>query len=89
MEEKEIQKKVNGLGIAGFVIGLLSLWSGMWFCITPILGVILSAIGVSKKDKYSYSGLAIAGLVLSIISLVFWGIIWLFLGGIGIAASNY
>lgn len=77
----ENQGKINALGIAGFVVSLLSLWLGVYFCIASIIGVIFGGVGVSKsKECTSCNGLAIAGLVIGIISLVFWGMIWMFVG---------
>lgn len=64
----------NGLGTAGFVTGLL----GLIFCWVPVFGLILGVLGIvlggagmsyARKNRAS-SGLAIAGLVLGIISLV-------------------
>ena len=80
------KKPVNGLGIAGFVISLLSMWLGLYFCIASILGLVLSAIGYAKREKYSVNGLALAGLIISIITLVIWGIVWLAVGSVLIAA---
>lgn len=74
----EQPKKINGLGIAGFVVSLLSMCTGVYFCITSIVGLILSAVGAAKSKKCtSCNGLAIAGIVLGIISVVLWGIIWI------------
>jgi hypothetical protein len=64
----------NGLGVAGFVTGLL----GLIFCWVPalgitlaLLGVILGGVGISTgKKKGAPTGLAIAGLVLGIIALI-------------------
>lgn len=64
----------NGLGVAGFVTGLL----GLIFCWVPwmgillaIVGVILSGAGMSQGKKRGQStGLAIAGLVCGIIALI-------------------
>lgn len=67
----------NGLGIAGFVLGLI----GLIFSFIPligviawplvILGIIFSAIGISKAVKGAdRKGLSIAGLVLSVVGLV-------------------
>ncbi|MDE6373920.1 MAG: zinc-ribbon domain-containing protein [Clostridia bacterium] len=79
-------KGTNGLGIAGFVLGLLSLYLGVYFCITPIVGLVLSIIGVTKMKTFkSCNGLAIAGLVISIIATVIWGLVWLILGAAIIA----
>ena len=75
VEEKK--KPVNGLGIAGFVISILSLWLGMYFCIASILALVLSAVAVALRKKYSVNGLAIAGLVISCITTFIWGIIWI------------
>ena len=85
LTEKPEKKSVNGLGIAGFIISLLSLWLGMYFCIASIVGLALSAVGVAVRNKHSVNGLAIAGLVLSIISLVIWGLVWLIIGSAIIA----
>lgn len=73
--------KINVLGIVGFIVSLLSLWLGLYFCIACIVGVVLSAIGVAKSKEFSScNGLAIAGLVIGIIALVFWGIVWMSVG---------
>lgn len=68
----------NGLGTAGFVLGLI----GLVFSFIPviglvawplvILGIIFSAIGVGRaaKGRATNKGLAIAGLVVSVIGLV-------------------
>ena len=62
--------RVNGMGVAGFVLSLITLFFG-WI---PFFGWVLwglsllfSFIGIFKKPR----GLAIAGLVLSIVGLIF------------------
>ena len=58
-------QKTNGLAIAGFVTSLA--------CCSPV-GIVLSAIGISQINKDANQkgkGLAIAGLVIGIVSLVF------------------
>ncbi len=65
------KKPVNGIGIAGFVLSIISVWGGSVF-IVPLVGLILSAIGVAQRKKYSANGFATAGLVISIVTLVFW-----------------
>lgn len=69
MEENTVEKKKNGIGVAGFVLALI----GLIFCWVPvlnwilwILGVIFSFIGVFKKPR----GLAITGLILSFIGII-------------------
>ncbi len=61
--------KKNGLGTAGFVLALIALFLGwvpflgwvMWF-----LGLLFSFIGVFKAPR----GLAIAGLIISLIGII-------------------
>lgn len=65
-----VQKKTNGLGTAGFVLALLSLlfsWTPVVNWILWVLGFIFSFIGIFKSPR----GLAIAGLVISCIVLLF------------------
>jgi hypothetical protein len=63
------------LGIIGLVLGVLALilsfvpCIGMWAIAPGIIGLILSAVGMSMAGKVGASkGLSIAGLVLSIIA---------------------
>lgn len=62
--------QTNGMGIAGFIMSLITLFFG-WI---PVFGWVLaglsflfSLIGAFKKPR----GLAIAGLILSIVGVVF------------------
>lgn len=60
----------NGIGTAGFVLSLLTFvlgWVPVLSWILWILGLIFSAIGMSKKPR----GLAIAGFIISLIDLLF------------------
>ena len=64
-----VEKKGNGLGTAGFVHALLALifcWVPILDWILWLLGLIFSIIGVFKPKK----GLAIAGLVISLIGII-------------------
>lgn len=71
-------RKVNGFGIAGFVIGVISLYFGVYFCIAPIVGLVFSILGMVQRRKFtSCNALAVAGLVLNIVALVFWLFIWI------------
>jgi hypothetical protein len=68
----------NGLGVAGFVLGVV----GLVFSFIPIIGIIawplviiglvLSGVGLSKaqKGEANNMGLAVAGLVTSVIGLI-------------------
>jgi len=62
-------RKYNGVGTAGFVLALIALFLG-WI---PVLGwiiwavgIILSFFGVFKEPR----GLAIAGLIISLIGII-------------------
>ena len=71
-------KPVNGFAIAALVLGIAGLWFGMFFGIVPIIGLIFSIIGMSQASKTnSGRGLAIGGLVTSIVGILFWGLIWI------------
>ncbi len=63
------EKQSNGVGTAGFVLALIALFLG-WVPILGwvvwVLGLILSFVGVFKKPK----GMAIAGLVISLIGII-------------------
>lgn len=80
-------KPSNGLGTAGFVIGIIGLvlsfipLIGVVAWPLVILGIIFSAVGISKavKGRATNKGLAIAGVVVSIIGLVvciLWTVVW-------------
>ena len=66
------------MAIAGFVLGLISYFT---YGFLGILGLIFSIIGMNqtKDGKYSKRGFAIAGVVLSSISLAFWILILYFI----------
>jgi hypothetical protein len=82
-----ITRPSNGLGTAGFVVGLIGLvlsfvpLIGVVAWPLVILGIVFSAIGISKasKGRATNKGLAIAGLVVSVIGLVIcilWVAVW-------------
>lgn len=69
-----VQKKANGLCIAGFVVAMVSLFINFWG-IVGLTGLILSIAGVATFDanKQTCKGLGIAGIVIGAISVV-WGL---------------
>jgi len=80
-------KPSNGLGTAGFVLGLIGLvlsfipLIGIVAWPLVILGIIFSAVGISKaaKGRATNKGLAIAGLAVSLVGLVIcilWAAVW-------------
>ncbi|MGY1618348.1 DUF4190 domain-containing protein [Geodermatophilus sp. SYSU D00691] len=69
-----VQAPSNGIGVAGFVTGLVGLvlcwvpWVGLLLGLT---GIALSAVGISQgKKKGAPTGLSIAGLVCGIIAII-------------------
>ena len=69
MEENNNQK--NPLAIAGFVVSLCSLLINFGG-IVGLVGTVLSAVGLSKvKTTGKGKGMAIAGLIIGIISILY------------------
>lgn len=61
----------NNVSIAGLIIGIFALlgcWVPIWNLVLSIAGIICSAIGLSHKGQSN--GMAIGGLVMSIIALL-------------------
>lgn len=77
MSEQTIQivdTRSNGIGTAGFVLSLLTLFLG-WIPIVGwimwLLGLIFSAMGISKAKKVNKGmGLSVAGLIISLIGII-------------------
>ena len=64
-----VESKSNGIGTAGFVLALLGLlfsWVPVVDFILWFLGILFSFIGCFKSPK----GLAIAGLILSLLGII-------------------
>ena len=70
-------QKTNGFAVAGFVLGLCSLFSFCCCALLPLnlLGLTFSIIGLMQinrqPENYNGKGLAIAGLIISGLSLLF------------------
>jgi hypothetical protein len=66
---QQIPQQSNGVGTAGFVLAFITVFLG-WIPVLGwilwILGLVLSFVGIFKKPN----GLAIAGLVISLIGLI-------------------
>ncbi|MBD5225122.1 MAG: EscU/YscU/HrcU family type III secretion system export apparatus switch protein [Bacteroidales bacterium] len=79
------RQESNGIGTAGFVLALVSFF-GFWLPyvggLTWLLGLIFSIIGVNRPPR----GLAIAGLVISLVGFVFAVLAVLFFG---VLAAGY
>jgi len=81
----QTEKKSNGLGTAGFVLALIAIFVG-WIpvlgWIVWLLGLIFSFIGVFKVPR----GLAIAGLVISLIGVILLLVVF---AGVGAALLSF
>ena len=70
-------KPVNAFAIVGLVLGISGIWLSVLFGIVSIIGLIFSIVGLNKAAKLnSGRGLAIGGLVTSIIGIAIWAIYW-------------
>ncbi len=66
------EKKMNVFGLVGMIIGIVSCFiSGYVGIVISIVGLVFSAIGLNRKKECRLNGFAIAGLVLSIVALVY------------------
>lgn len=79
-QQKPASVPGKGLGITGMVLGIIAL---VLFCVTyvslpcAIIGAILSGIGLKKaKDVGMKNGMAVAGLVCSVIALAIDVVVW-------------
>lgn len=78
-------KKPNGFGIAGFIGSIV----GGVFWPVAVVGLVLSIIGVSQSSQKYRKGLAIAGLVISIVAIIGWAIIIFYLAHQQDKTGNY
>lgn len=71
-----MQKKQSGFGIASLIFGIIGMVTTFIFIgiIPCVVGLILGCIGVSQKDRSR--GLAIVGLICSIIGIFIFGTIF-------------
>jgi len=87
-----VQGQPQGLAVAAFVAGIISLTFG-WFCMFPIPGIVAVILGlvalaqINKAPNSSGRGLAIAGVIMGGINLAFlllwilWFILAMVFGG--------
>lgn len=86
--EKQLK---NGMATAGFVLALITIFLG-WIPVLGwiiwLLGLIFSSVGLAKAKKVEGKGkgLAIAGLVISLIGIAF--LILLAVGLLGLGAAS-
>ena len=82
------------MGIAALILGIVCVvlcWIPIWNWVgiaLGVVGIILGAVGMSKAKKTGKGkGVAVAGLVLSIIGVAIAGIAWLACIGCAAAAA--
>ena len=68
------QRRQSGIGVAGFVVGLVSVFLPLFLgFLGGAAGLVLSIVSLVKHDAVVNTGrgLAVAGLVLSVVAIVF------------------
>lgn len=67
------QRQTSGAAVASLIFGIL----GCIPFVTGLLAIVLGIVGMrtTKDPKYTGRGMAVAGLILGIISLLLWGIV--------------
>jgi hypothetical protein len=75
----------KGMGIAGMILGIVAIivsfvpCFGFWAIVLAVVGLVLSVVSMSQAKKAGASkGMAIAGLICSILAIII-GSIWIFL----------
>ena len=76
VEEIKAPVQKNKLALAGFVLGLVSLFINL-YAVPAVLGLVFSIIGLVQINKGNYSNRkqAVAGIVISAISVV-WALLY-------------
>jgi uncharacterized membrane protein len=73
--------KVDGLAVAGMVLGIVGIIFGFLYTIPCAVGVVLSSVALYRIGKSNGwrtgKGFAVAGLVCGVVGLAFWGLIFL------------
>ena len=72
-----LRQQTSGMAVAGMVLGILSLvlfWASLLAPLLALLGIIFSSVGMSQGSKPGWTGkgMAIAGLVCSLITAAVW-----------------
>jgi len=68
----------NGMGVAGMVIGIVTLLGGGLTIVLPLVGLVLSIAGRNQaKENGSTTGHAVAGIVCNSIALSGWLVVLL------------
>jgi hypothetical protein len=79
-----LRPRTSGMAIAGMVLGICSMvlfWAWLLGPLLSVTGIVLSAIGMSQGSKPGWTGkgMAIAGLVCSLITAAIWVFLVIFI----------
>lgn len=87
-ENATSNEKYNGMAIAGFVLGIVNIWFGAIF-VVGVIGLILSIMGNNqiKQNGGKGKGLAVAGIIINIITLSLYFLIYALVFGIAGCAA--
>ena len=90
---RTLRKEISGFAIAGLVCGILSLPG--FLCggfILAIIGVVFSVVARNRirrePDRFEGDGLAVAGLIVSIVGLAIGLVVLLFVGSMMLATGS-
>lgn len=76
------------IGIVSFILGFVP-FCNYFATIPAIVGIILGVVGLTNAKKSEQpTGMAIAGIVLNAVAIVFI-LLWTFVIGAGVALSSY
>lgn len=66
----------NTWGVLGFILALASIFFGFSF-IVSIAALVVSIVGMTKRKQCTkYNGFAVAGIVISILTILLWVLFW-------------
>lgn len=76
-----VQKSTNAYSIISLVLGVLSMFICFFGVITGVVGIVFGVVGISQSNKnperMGGKGMAVAGIILSLIAIVFWIGLWI------------
>ncbi|MBO5349823.1 MAG: DUF4190 domain-containing protein [Clostridia bacterium] len=78
--EFENKKKVYGLGIASFVLSILSVVTICYIVVSVILGIISIVLGILSCVIEKKNGMGVAGLIIGIVSIFITLLLYIILG---------
>jgi hypothetical protein len=79
--------RTNGMALAALILGIVSLFFNV-LLIPSILGIVFGALGLRRARALGRQGMAIVGIVLSVIGIVVGVLIWTALSAAFTSAAN-